>query len=144
MQNENKFKVFVTDDDVFSLNVYEQYLKNISISDITLFNNGTDCLNNLDLKPDIIFIDHNMDILNGFEVLKKIKRVNPNIYVIMVSAQENMATAIEALKYGAFDYIIKGDGVESKMHNAVQRIALIQEQIKSNSGGLLRKILSII
>ena len=144
MENEKKLKVFITDDDIFSLNVHEQYLKNIGISDINLFLNGVECLNNLSLNPDIIFIDHNMDILNGFETLKKIKRVNPNIFVVMVSAQENMNTAIEALKYGAFDYIIKGEEVESKMRSAIHRISLIQEEVNKANPGILKKILSFI
>ena len=144
MENEKKLKVFITDDDIFSLNVHEQYLKNIGISDINLFLNGVECLNNLPLNPDIIFIDHNMDILNGFETLKKIKRVNPNIFVVMVSAQENMNTAIEALKYGAFDYIIKGEEVESKMRSAIHRISLIQEEVNKANPGILKKILSFI
>jgi polysaccharide export outer membrane protein len=125
---EKEFKIFITDDDVFSLNVHEQYLKNIHIHNISLFQNGMDCLSNLDKKPDIIFLDHNMDTMSGFEVLKKIKTTNPNIYVIMISAQENINTAVEALKCGAFDYIIKSDDVEKKIQLVIERIYQIQQK----------------
>ena len=102
------------DDDLFCLNYTENHLKTTGYNDIHLFNNGSDCVNNLTLDPDIIFLDHMMDIMNGFEVLKKIKRFNPNIHVVMLSGQDNIETAINSLKYGAFDYIIKGEGEDAQ------------------------------
>ena len=116
MENSNQFKFFIVDDDIFCANLYEHYLLNLNYTDITYYDNGNDCLNNLDQKPDIIFLDHNMEDITGFEVLKKIKRQNPNIYVIMISGQKNIKTAVDALKYGAFDYIIKDNSVCEKMN----------------------------
>jgi CheY-like chemotaxis protein len=98
MENQQDVKIFLVDDDAFSLNLYEQNIRNLGYTNVTIFHSGVDCLNNLDQQPEIIFLDHNMDVLTGFEVLKKIKRINPNIYVIMLSAQENMKTAVDALK----------------------------------------------
>lgn len=97
MEEQNKLKFFIVDDDVFCANLYTQHLKNNNYEDITYFSNGIDCLNNLTQQPDIIFLDHNMDDLTGFEVLKKIKRYDPNIYVIMVSGQENIGTAVDEI-----------------------------------------------
>lgn len=136
------FKIFLVDDDLFSLNFNRQELENIGYDDISLYLNGTACLNNLYLKPDIVFLDHNMDIMTGFEVLKKIKRFNPEINVIILSAQETIKTAVDALKYGAFDYIIKGDDEITKMNNAIERIVNIREEIKKANPTLIQKLLS--
>lgn len=134
-----QLKFFIVDDDFFCANLYEQYLKNQNYLDISYFSNGEDCLDHLDLKPDIVFLDHNMDDLSGFEVLKKIKRYDPNIYVVMVSGQESIDTAVEALKYGAFDYLSKDANVCEKMIDAIERIKKIQWEIeKSNKKGFLR------
>jgi len=65
-------KIFLVDDDLFSLNVYRQGLENLGFSDMTLYLNGTICLNNLHQKPNIIFLDHHMDDILGFDVLKKL------------------------------------------------------------------------
>mgnify|MGYP003490442472 FL=1 len=144
MDNQNQFKFFIVDDDIFCANLYEQYLKNLNYTDITYYSNGHECLSNLHNLPDIIFLDHNMEDMNGFEVLKKIKRINPNIYVVMVSAQENIKTAVDALKFGAFDYIIKDNNVCGKMNIIISNIIKVKEQLKKSNPGFFRKMLSFI
>lgn len=144
METEKKFKTFIVDDDQFCLNLYEQHIVNLGHSDVTCFDNGTDCLNNLMLNPEVIFLDHNMDVLNGFELLKKIKRYNPNIYVVMVSGQENMKTAIDALKYGVFDYIIKGDSEAEKIEDVLQRIRQIETELNRSKYSFFKKLLNFL
>ncbi len=139
---KNQIKFFIVDDDLFCANIYDQFLKNIGHNDITYYSNGNDCLSNLDQKPDIIFLDHNMDGISGFEVLKKIKRYNPNIYVVMISGQENIATAVDSLKYGAFDYLIKDDMVCHKMNNIIDKIIEIKQVIQSSNPTIMQRILS--
>lgn len=143
MQNTQTMKLFLVDDDTFSLHLYQQNIRNLGYNDVMAFENGMECLNNLNRKPEVVFLDHNMDNLSGFEVLKKIKRVDPNIFVVMVSAQENMKTAVDALKYGAFDYIIKGDNELLKIENVLSRIELIKEEMKKGNPGLLQRLLSV-
>jgi len=142
METNNKFKIFLVDDDAFCLQVYQQHLNRLGHTLITTFNSGSDCLNHLTELPDIIFLDHGMDILNGLEVLKKIKRFNPDIYVIFLSGQENIATAVDALKYGAFDYIIKGDDDLAHITKALQKIAEIKELLKQRNPGFIKKLLT--
>lgn len=141
--NEPAMKLFLVDDDAFSLHLYHQNILNLGFTDVQTFQNGMECLNNLILKPEVIFLDHNMDNLTGFEVLKKIKRVDPNIFVVMVSAQEDMKTAVDALKYGAFDYIIKGDNELKKIENVLNRIISLKDEIKKSKPGFLQKLLSV-
>jgi DNA-binding NtrC family response regulator len=140
---ENQFKIFIVDDDIFCANLYEQYLKNMNYTDITYYSNGNDCLINLNQKPDIIFLDHNMEDITGFEVLKKIKRYNPNIYVVMVSGQENIKTAVDALKYGAFDYVIKDSNVCDKMTQVIDKIIKVKEQLRISNPTFIQKILGV-
>jgi DNA-binding NtrC family response regulator len=142
MENQSEFKFFIVDDDVFCSSLYEQHLNNIGCTNITHFSNGIDCLNNLHENPDIIFLDHNMNDLTGFEVLKKIKRINPAIYVVMISGQDDIKTAVDALKYGAFDYLIKDDQVSTKIEILISKIIKIKEELKKSNGGLITKLLS--
>lgn len=137
MNDSFNFKFFIVDDDPFCSSAYEQHLNNIGFYDIYYFQNGDECLDNLFLKPDIILLDHNMDNLSGFEVLKKIKRFDPNIYVVMISGQDEINVAVESLKYGAFDYVIKDNSVCEKLNEIIQRISGIQleiERLKKNKG----------
>lgn len=74
-----------------------------------------------------------MDGITGLGVLKKIKSYNPRIYVIMVSGQQNIKIAVDALKYGAFDYIIKDNLVHDKMTLIINKISLAKEAMKKST-----------
>lgn len=124
-------KIFLVDDDLFSLNVYRQALDSLGYKDISLFLNGTICLNNLQQKPNIIFLNYQMCDNIGLDLLKRIKRYSSAIYIVIFSANENINDASEALKFGAFDYIIKGDDEIAKMNLVIERIFAI-EQNSSN------------
>jgi len=58
-------------------------------------------------KPDKVLLDMNMEDLDGIEVLKRIKEINPGIEVIMVTGLEDMAKMNEAKRLGASHYINK-------------------------------------
>jgi len=108
METNNNMRIFLVDDDEFCMNVYKQHLNSLGYFDVAGFSNGPDCLNNLSFGPDVIFLDHGMDYLTGLEVLKKIKVYAPDIFVVFLSGQANLLTAVKALKLGATDYIVKG------------------------------------
>lgn len=141
MENENKLKFFIVDDDMFCASMHQQNLQNMGFSDITYFSNGADCLSNLNQNPDVVLLDHNMEGITGFEVLKKIKRYSPNIYVVMISGQETIKTAVDALKFGAFDYIIKNDAVSEKVILIVNKIIMVKEELKKSKPNFLQRML---
>lgn len=144
MEPIKNFRLFLVDDDTFNLQLTKKFIENLGYIDIKAFNNGTDCLNNLTLKPNVIILDHNMDDISGFEVLKKIKRFDPNIYVVMLSGQESMETAVDSLKYGAFDYIIKGQESLNRISDVLSRITEIQEHLELSKPTIWTKLSSII
>lgn len=57
--------------------------------------------------PDLVFLDLKLPDINGEVVLKEIKKVNPDILVIIVTAYETIQTAVSSMKWGAYDYIPK-------------------------------------
>ena len=71
--------------------------------------------------------------MNGAEVLKKILEFNPNIQVIIISGQENINTAIDLLKKGAYDYIVKDDDTRNRLWTTVNNIRknlLLKEEVE--------------
>ncbi|MDB4107937.1 response regulator, partial [Bacteroidia bacterium] len=90
-----------------------------------------------------ILLDYEMEGLNGFEVLRKIKRYNPNTYVIMMSSQDDVSNAVDTLKFGAFDYIIKGENDAAKLKSVLERIYKLEEQILAPRRSVFSKILSL-
>lgn len=60
-----------------------------------------------DSHVDIILLDYKMPAMDGMEVLKEIKSINPEIDVIMMTAYGTIETAVNAMKAGAYDYVTK-------------------------------------
>ncbi len=85
-----------------------------------------------------------MDDMTGFEVLKKIKRYNPDIYIVMISGQENIKTAVDALKYGAFDYVIKDGNVCEKLTQIINNISKVKQQLKKANPNFIQRLLSFL
>jgi DNA-binding NtrC family response regulator len=140
MTTPTSSKIFLVDDDVFYLSLIEQKLVNFGYENVSTFTNGVDCLNALGEKPEVIFLDHQMDTFTGYEVLKKIKRYDPNIFVVMVSGQEDIKTAVDTLKHGAFDYILKSDHDEQKIGEVLEKIAHVKELQSRKKPGILKTI----
>jgi two-component system response regulator AtoC len=59
------------------------------------------------LEPDLVILDIHLPVLDGLEVLKQIRQIDPHAYVIMITAFDDMRTTVEAIKLGAFEYICK-------------------------------------
>lgn len=121
-------KVFIVDDDNFNLSWYTKHVSDLGRYAVSSFDNGHDLLNALIDKPQIIFLDHNLGSMTGIELLKRIKRFDPSIVVIFISGQDDMHTALNALKFGAFDYIIKGSGDLERITNVLLRVEEAQKQ----------------
>lgn len=60
-----------------------------------------------EFNPDIVISDIKMPQMSGIELLEKLKAINPEIYVIVMTAYGTVDTAVNAMKLGAFDYLTK-------------------------------------
>jgi DNA-binding NtrC family response regulator len=142
MKSKSDFSIFLVDDDPFFLNICEKYLINLGFSKISKFESSTVFLNNLHQQPDLILLDYSMDSLNGIETLKKIKRFNPDSLVIFISGQENIDIAVNALKYGAFDYLIKKQISEEKLSGLIDKGIAVSDLIsKKSRKNIIRRLL---
>jgi len=103
-----------------------------------------DCLMEIHQEPSIVFLDHHMDVYSGYETLRKIKRHNPNIFVVMVSAQEEIQTAVNTLKHGAFDYLQKDMKLGDNVVSVLQRIEEVKELLKARKPSFIKSFLSIL
>ncbi len=143
MQKAQK-SVFIVDDDTFHLEIMQQLLTDEGLNTFTTFTSGVDCLHEIHQNPDIVFLDHQMDEYSGYETLKKIKRYNPDIFVVMVSAQEDIDTAVATLKYGAFDYIRKDLHLPANIKAVLAKIEEIQALIQAQKPSLLKSLFKFL
>lgn len=119
--------VFLVDDDNMFLKSLEHHLqqKLKPYVNIQAFGTGESFLKNLDRKPDIVVLDYylngqDQNAMNGMQVLEKIKLKNPETTVIMVSGQEQIQVAIDSIKSGAFDYVVKNENVFLRAQNVIK------------------------
>lgn len=123
-------KIFVVDDDEFCLSLYEQQIYSLGYTNVSTFKNGYDCIENLSHKPDIILLDHSMENFNGYEVLKKIKKINPDIYVVILSGQEDFSVMTDTLHLGAFEFIVKSNKDITNIQSVLEKIETAKNRLK--------------
>jgi len=101
-------KILVVDDEERVCWAFEQFLKEEGQSPL-IASNAQEALEKVTAeKPDLVIMDIRMPgQMNGLEALAEMKKLDPEIYVIIMTAYGDMQTAIEAMQAGAYDYIIK-------------------------------------
>ena len=105
-------KIFIVDDDQMLSEALSDYLTRKTAHQISCFATGEACLKHLHENPEIIILDYHLDTVqkdaaNGIEILKTIKKHHANIHVIMLSSQEQYGIAIQTIRKGAEQYVIK-------------------------------------
>ena len=116
------FKIFVVDDDPWYSEVLGYYLALNPDYEIVKITTAKECLAKLSSKPDLITLDYSLNDGTGTDVLKRIKQYNPDLPVIIISSQDDINTALNLLKSGATDYIVKDNNTNDLLLNAVKRI----------------------
>lgn len=134
MTNENKIslptskiKLFLVDDDALYLKLMEIEFLHHGYFDIETYPTGELCLENISHSPDIIILDYYLDginknAINGIETLDKIKAINKNIPVVMLSQQDKIDIAISCMHHGAFDYVVKSETAFLRLQKIISAI----------------------
>ncbi len=115
-------KIFVVEDNELYAKMMKHHLSLNPDNEVVVFHDGKECLNNLHLKPNAIFLDYSLPEFTGIEVLRKIKQRHPEIPVVIVSGQEDVSTAVELLREGAYDYIVKDENAKDRLWKATINI----------------------
>jgi DNA-binding NtrC family response regulator len=111
---------------------------------VTVAYSGKECLETLKSKEiDVVILDIKMPGMDGMETLREIKKRFPLVEVIMLTGHGSTETAVEGMKMGAFDYLMKPadfDDLTAKMEAARKRKEEQEERIrKAESKLLVRK-----
>jgi DNA-binding NtrC family response regulator len=132
----NALSVFIVEDNptysfMLSYNLEQEFNFNISS-----FDSGEDCLLNIEQqRPAIIILDYKLKNMDGVSVLQYVKRNYPEIYVIVLTEQKNISTAVNIMKRGAFDYLQKSKTSLDELRNSIYKIFVdinVNEQKRMN------------
>ncbi len=86
-----------------------------------------------DFKPHLVFLDVKMEGLDGLETLKRVRELDPQAQVVMISGHGTIQTAVEATQLGAYDFLEKPldtDRILLTLRNALQHVVLVNENVR--------------
>lgn len=126
MKNE-KIKLFLVDDDILFLKTLEIEFLHHADFEIETFPTGESCIENLSQNPDVIILDYHLDgidenAMNGIAALDKIKTINPDIPIVMLSSQDKIDVAINCMHHRAFDYVVKSETAFMRLQKIISTI----------------------
>lgn len=138
----NMFNLFIVDDNPLMVMGLRGYLENRFGSDLTIstFPTGASALEKVDGSTNIVILDYFLEGENGNDVLRSIKKINPDTEVIMLSSNEDMGIAIDAFRNGAKDYVVKGAKSWKKITSIVYDIITYPVRIMVKEFGLNKYI----
>ncbi|WP_288462469.1 sigma-54 dependent transcriptional regulator [uncultured Chryseobacterium sp.] len=115
-------RIFLVDDDPFIGEMLKYHLQLNPDYEVFLYSSGKQCLSELYRNPDIICIDFGLPDIQGDDLFKQIKTLYPDLPIIVISGQENISVAIDFLKQGAKDYIVKNEHTKELLWNSIIRL----------------------
>jgi len=141
---KNEFKILVVDDDEEFVEAVKELLERDNYDVITAFS-GREALQKVSESQDInlALLDLVMPMMDGFTLLEKLKGIMPELPIMIVTGQGTVQTAVDAIKYGASDFIIKPfdkDILLSKLevirksHQLESRLGELQQLISQKYG----------
>lgn len=133
----NRKKILLIDDEVYILTIIKEYLESLDFEVVTSSQGPQGLELALRLDPDAVICDLNMPVMDGMKVLAELAKSRPLLPFIIFSGTGDINDAINALKKGAWDYLLKPVTNLSLIHHTLQRSferqALLKEKEEYHS-----------
>jgi two-component system response regulator AtoC len=116
------YTIYMVEDDKWYGEILQYHLKLNPDYKVVRFETAKDCLSKLHLNPDLITIDFSLPDMKGDVLFQKIREQNVSVPVIMISSQEEVTVAVNLLKMGVNDYLVKDESTKDLLWNSIIRI----------------------
>ncbi len=116
------YRIFIVEDDLVTAKVLKQHLLRNNDTEVEVFQDGQSFLDRLHENPDIISLDYLLPDFTGMELLRKIRKFNADIPIIIVSAQQDIHTAVKLVQLGAYDYVVKDKNMKSRLYSLIEKL----------------------
>jgi len=117
--------ILIVDDEPFVADLIYHWIHNVWDYPAIIAHNGEDAIIAMrEQHPSMVLLDIQLPDLNGIDVLRAMKSADEHLPIVMISAQESIAVAVEALKAGAYDYLPKP--IDTERLQIIIRNAMIQ------------------
>jgi len=131
MRNTKNPLIFVVEDNHIYNNLVVSYLKTHKYTNVESYLTGEDAIKNMHKNPDIVVQDYLLDGMTGIEVLIKAKKIVPHVEFIFLSGNDSIEIAINSMKYGASNYIVKDQTALPKLLEKIRQLGTATEIVKS-------------
>ncbi|PWK79369.1 DNA-binding NtrC family response regulator [Mucilaginibacter oryzae] len=116
------YHIFIVEDDRWYGEILQYHISLNPDYKVTRFETAKELLNNLYQQPDLITLDFSLPDMLGDKLFQKIREINSTVPIIIISSQEKIAVAVNLLKMGVTDYIVKDDSTKDLLWNSIVRI----------------------
>jgi len=116
-------KIFVVEDDLIFAKSIKYYLGLNPDNEVEHYSNGKDALSNKYKNPELIILDYNLPGMNGMEVMKSFHKFNSKLFIIIMSAQNDIKVAVNLMREGAFDYYVKDGDLKDRLWMSMEKIS---------------------
>lgn len=142
MNTQDAYSVFLVDDDKMFLTSLKNTLQKKfgNLLKISEYSSGEDCIQEIenhkdaDAPPDMVILDYYLNdgehpnALSGAKVLQEVKSLSHDTTVIMLSGEDKLDVAIDCVKHGAYEYVVKSESASVRIQQTVKNVI---ENIKS-------------
>ena len=132
--------ILVVDDEVEVLESTELLLFTLGLSNVVLCSDGTQVMGLVDAHdPLLILLDLVMPGMSGQELLERLTAARPDVPVVVVTGTNDLAVAVQCMKLGAYDYVLKP--IEKDAFEQAIRRALEQRSLKAQVSRLKQRLI---
>jgi two-component system, OmpR family, response regulator len=120
--------MYIVDDDAVQREMIKDYMNERYLFTVEVFEDGESALANIkNHEPEILVLDYylnanNPNAKNGISILKEIKAQSPDTEVVMFTGEDKLDVALESMRNGAYDYVVKGESAYNKIEKVIDNL----------------------
>ncbi|TNF48806.1 MAG: response regulator [Bacteroidetes bacterium] len=122
MKKSNEILI-IDDDPVFGM-TFKKYLENKGFGKVMHMGSVVESIYTLDLRPDILFVDYNLDDITGIDAIKIYRKKWPNALILLISGSESIRKFNDFNKHKIEGLIVKSEGFERMVRYAESKYTL--------------------
>jgi FixJ family two-component response regulator len=134
MQNTKNPLIFIVNDSVVYKDLLVGYLSSHGYKNLKTFKSGEAALKSIHLKPDILVLDYSFEGITGLELMRKVQNDHPEIEFVFLSGQNDVEVAVNIMKRGAADYIVKNDQAPEHLIRSIKYLISSTKKEKVKKG----------
>ncbi len=139
--------IYVVEDNKMYNKIVVEFLSKQGFKNIKSFLSGNECVNTVKEgeSPDVVIQDYHLEDINGIDVLMNVKKHSKKSEFVFLTGNTDMEVAVNSIKFGAFDYIIKDNDVALKKVVAgienISKLLIIQRRHKILKSAMLSALI---